>query len=181
MYVSLTLYPHFAFCVACVFRWCSGNLFRQCSTGDPPKTVFECKCFSHDNTEYDKSESTNGVPLGYQTTYFPSMNWCAWLWGKSTSNFFCAGHFCLNAGTIWREQPLRSSGCQGWALKGPKLEELEEVEEVGVRRAGRVVFGRARGSRTLLVSPSPPLWEVGGQEGGAGKGGKEGQGVGGEG
>ena len=63
---------------------CSGVvpvLLWRCSGGVPANAFCECKCFSHDNTEYDKSESTididSRVPVGYQTTYFHSMNGCA--------------------------------------------------------------------------------------------------------
>ena len=41
------------------------------------------------------------------------MNGCAWLADKSTSDLFCSGHFCWNTGTIWLDQPLRSSACLG--------------------------------------------------------------------
>ena len=37
---------------------------------------------------------------------------CAWLGQKQTWNFFCSSHFYLNIGTIWPEQPLRSSSYQ---------------------------------------------------------------------
>ena len=83
---------------------CSGCVPLPCSGGVPvvfwQKLFLKCKYFSHDNTEYDKSESTSGVPLGYQTTYFHSMNGCALLGGKSTSNSSCSSHFCWNTGTI---------------------------------------------------------------------------------
>ena len=60
----------------------SSNLFRRCSGGVPVKTVFERNYFSHENMENHKFESTSGVPLGEQTTYFHNMYGCAWLGGK---------------------------------------------------------------------------------------------------